>query len=90
MNTLIIICKLNSTPSSYVELARYLKTAPKWACLFDGAWIIRTTSDAAYIRDGVKSRILPSDKVLVVSTNLEKWGSFNLSKDVTDWIKSLE
>ena len=88
MKSYLIVYQLSFPETSYTNLIAYLKTAPKWArpCAF--TWFIKTTSDVATIRDGVRDRINAGDRVLVTEVASGNWGTFNVSKDVSDWMKN--
>lgn len=88
MKSYLIAYQLSFPETSYTNLIAYLKTAPQWArpCAF--TWLIKTTSDVAEIRDGVRTRINPNDRVLVIEVASNNWGTFNVPKEVTDWMKN--
>ena len=86
MKNYLVIYSLNQAENLYTNLISYLKSSGYWAKPFAGVWIVRTTSSASEIRDGIKARINPSDKVFVVAMHTNEWGTFNVSKEVTDWM----
>ena len=88
MKSYLIIYQISGSESNYTSLIAYLKTAPQWARPIPGVWVVKTTSTAALLRDGVKSRIGPNDKVLVTLMPNSDWGTSNISKEVTDWMKN--
>lgn len=88
MKSYLIIYRLYLPESSYGNLIAYLKTAPLWARPFDSVWFIKAGVEAASIRDGIRSRINTNDKVLVIEVNNTNWGTSNVLKEVTDWMKN--
>lgn len=88
MKFYLIIYQISLPEASYANLIAYLKTAPQWARPCANTWIIKTTTDVASIRDGVRDRITKNDKVLVTEISSGNWGTFNVSKEVTDWMKN--
>lgn len=88
MKSYLIIYQISFPETSYPNLIAYLKTAPQWAKPCANTWIIKTTSDVATIRDGLRDRINKNDKVLVTEIASRNWGTFNVSKEVTDWMKN--
>src|SRR3989338_2847285 len=88
MKSYLIIYQISLPETSYTNLIAYLKTAPQWARPCPNTWIIKTTSDVATIRDGVRDRITKIDKVLVIDVSSANWGTFNVTKEVTDWMKN--
>jgi hypothetical protein len=87
MKSYLIIYQINLPESSYTNLIAYLKTAPQWARPCTNTWIIKSTTDVATLRDGVRDRITKNDKVLVTEITSGNWGTFNVLKEVTDWMK---
>lgn len=88
MKSYLIIYQISLPEASYTNLITYLKTASQWARPSANTWIIKTTSDVATIRDGVRDRIVKTDKVLVIDVSGANWGTFNVTKEVTDWMKN--
>jgi len=89
MKTFLIIYQLSFSETSYINLINYLKTATYWARPTTSAWIIKTTTDAAKIRDGVKERLTLNDRVLVIELPAgSNWASSSIGKDVADWMKN--
>ena len=87
MNTYIVILKLVSQEDLYTNLVIFLKSGSSWARPMPNTWFVKTTNSAADIRDGVKSRIGTQDAVLVINVT-KGWGTSNISKAVTDWMKT--
>jgi hypothetical protein len=88
MKTYIIVLQLNAPEASYVNLTNYLQTASYWARPYAFTWLIKATIDAAKLRDGVRERIAPNDKVIIMAIANNDWGSYNIPKEVTDWMKN--
>ena len=70
----------------YQSLISYIKSIDAWAKPLQSVWLIKTDKSASEIRDGLKTYLDSNDKVLVIEVK-KHWGSFGLSKDVTDWMK---
>ena len=88
MKSYLIIYQISLPEASYTNLIAYLKTAPQWARPCVNTWIIKTTTDVAIIRDGVRDRMTKNDKVLVTEISSGNRGTFNVSTEVTDWMKN--
>jgi len=87
MKSYLIVYQLTLSESAYGSLVAYLKTAPYWARPLPSTWFIKTTTEVSLIRDGIMRRINNNDKVLVMEINKASWATFNISKEVTDWIR---
>jgi len=74
-NYIVILNLLFSSDGSYKALISYLKTADYWA------------RPMTNVRDGIKSRLNFSDKVIVIEVSGKNWGTSNIEKNVTDWMK---
>ncbi len=86
MKTYLIIYQLSVAESAYANLIAYIKTATYWAKPFNSAWLIKTDVDVAKIRDGLRERIGPNDKIIVIEVPNKNWGSYNISAEVTKWM----
>ncbi len=76
------------THSSYVTLSNHLKSLySTWARPVKSVWIIKSDKGAVQIRDEIKSALDANDKLIVVEM-AGNWGTYNISKEVTDWMKS--
>jgi len=89
MNTLIISYDLGlpETYEDYKFLIKYIKSYPNWAKPLQSVWLIRTTKTSGQVRDEIKAKIDSNDKVLVMDVTKTGWATFNVSKEVTDWMK---
>ena len=76
------------THSSYVVLSNYLKSLySNWARPVRSVWIIKSDKDAGQIRDEIKLSLDANDKLIVVEMS-GNWGTYNVSKEVTEWMKN--
>lgn len=89
MNTLLISYDLGlpETYEDYKLLIQYIKLYPNWAKPLQSVWLIKTTKTSGQVRDEIKVKIDSNDKVLVMDVTKTGWATFNVSKDVTDWMK---
>lgn len=90
MKTFLISYDLGvpETHSSYVVLSNYLKSLyANWARPVKSVWIIKSDKDAGQIRDEIKLALDANDKLIVVEMS-GNWGTYNVSKEVTDWMKN--
>ncbi len=79
---------LPETQSDYVVLSNYLKSLYTfWARPVKSVWIIKSDKNAAQIRDEIKLGLDQNDKLIVVELSGD-WGTSNVSKEVTDWMKN--
>lgn len=76
------------THSDYTALAIHIKSlCESWARPVKSVWIITTLKDAAQIRDEIKLVLDSNDKLIVVELSGD-WGTYNISKEVTDWMRN--
>ena len=87
MKNYILVLSLTHSENAYINLINYLKTATYWARPLHNVWIIKTGTKVTEIRDGIKSRLTPQDRVLIMEVNGANWGTSNISKMITDWMK---
>lgn len=90
MNTFLISYDLGSseTYDDYKMLIQYIKSYSTWAKPLQSVWLVKTTKTASQVRDEIKTKIDSNDKVLVVDITKTGWASFNISKDVAEWMKN--
>ncbi|MBP8591051.1 hypothetical protein KBI33_01105 [Candidatus Shapirobacteria bacterium] len=90
MNTFLITYDLGlpETYEDYKLLSQYLKSYPYWAKPLQSVWLVKTTKTVSEVRDEIKSKIDANDKVLVIDVTRTGWATFNVSKEVTDWMKN--
>lgn len=74
--------------SSYIELASRIKSFhPNWARPVKSVWIVKSDKNARQIRDQIKQGLDQNDKVIIVELKGSSWGTYNISKEVTDWLR---
>lgn len=90
MNTFLISYDLRfpEAYSDYKILIEYIKTYSYWAKPLQSVWFIKTTKNVAQVRDEIKLKVDHNDKVLVIDVTGKTWASYNLSKEVADWMKN--
>lgn len=90
MKTFLISYDLGvpETHSDYTVLFNHLKSLySSWARPVKSVWIIKSDKDAEQIRDEIKAVLDSNDKLIVVEMS-GNWGTYNISKEVTDWMKN--
>lgn len=89
MNTLLISYDLvlPETYEDYKLLIQYIKSYSSWAKPLQSVWLVKTTKTPGQVRDEIKAKIDSNDKVLVMDVTKTGWATFNVSKEVTDWMK---
>lgn len=58
-----------------------------WARPVKSVWIIKSDKDVAQIRDEIKLTFDLNDKLIVVELS-GNWGTYNIPKEVTDWMRN--
>lgn len=90
MNTFLISYDLGvpETHSDYAALSSHIKSLySTWSRPVKSVWIIRSSKNAEQIRSEVKTLLDANDKLIVVEMS-GNWGTYNISKEVTDWMKN--
>ena len=76
------------THSSYTALSTYLKSLyATWARPVKSVWILKSDKDAGQIRDEIKLALDSNDKLIVVELS-GNWGTYNVAKEITDWMQN--
>lgn len=84
MKAQLIIYKLNPNVDD-TPLVEKIKSFSNWAKITDNCWIVITEKTSGAVRDDFKDLI--TGKILVINVTNQGWGSYALSKEVTDWMK---
>ncbi|HPW34554.1 MAG TPA: CRISPR-associated protein Cas2 [Candidatus Paceibacterota bacterium] len=90
MKTFLISYDLGvpETHSDYVLLSNHIKSFySSWARPVKSVWILKSEKDTVQIRDEIKSVLDSNDKLIVVEMSGD-WGTYNISKEITDWMKN--
>lgn len=90
MNTFLISYDLGSpeSRSDYTSISKHIKNLyDNWAHPLQSVWIIKSEKDAGEVRNDIKSVLDLNDKLLVVELT-NNWGTYNILKEVTDWMKN--
>ena len=89
MNTYLISYDLGipETTKDYQLLIDYIKSYGTWAKPLYSEWFIKTNKTPAVVRQEISNLIDNNDKVLVINVTGADWSSYNLSEEVTKWMK---
>lgn len=71
----------------YSRLITYIKSFSNWAKPLESLWLVKTNLTSAQLRDELRKVVDANDKILVIEIT-NNWASFNISKEVTDWMKN--
>ena len=90
MNTYLISYDLGlpETYDDYKILMQYIKSYSRWAKPLQSVWLIKTDKTVSQVRDEIRDRVDSNDKVLVIDVTNANWGTYHVSKEVTDWMKN--
>ncbi|MFZ1720170.1 MAG: hypothetical protein WAU28_02350 [Candidatus Moraniibacteriota bacterium] len=89
MKTFLISYDLGAPESrlSYTELSNHIKSRYfTWARPVKSVWLVKSDKNAAEIRDEIKGVFDSNDKLIVVEIS-GNWATYNISKEVTDWMR---
>lgn len=88
MRTFLISYDLGvpETHASYVAVIKCIKSLGSlWAHPLQSVWIVRNNKNASQIRSEIQSVLDRNDRLIVVELS-GNWGTYNISKEVTDWM----
>ncbi len=72
----------------YNQISERLRNYPKWARVMNNVWIVRSKDDIPTIRGNISSVIGEGDgSVLVMKVSCDAWGTYNVEKNITDWMR---
>lgn len=77
----------NVTAANHDAVINKIKSFGGWARISETVWYIRTNSSITTIRDAIYPEGNEDCKVFVVEVTSASWASYNLTKEVTDWLK---
>ena len=86
MKSFLISFKLKEH-SSYDKVSAILRSFPKWACIMENVWIVCSDEKLVDIREKVCSAMNGQGVVAVLNVSGNPWGTYAVTKEVTDWMK---
>lgn len=87
MDSYLISFRLNRQ-EYYNQVSMRIRSYPKWARVMDNVWFVQSDTKLEDVRESISSIISESGgSVLVVKVNNDAWGTYDVDKDVTDWMK---
>jgi hypothetical protein len=90
MKTFLISYDLGvpETHLSYTSLSIHIKSLySSWARPVKSVWIIKSEKGVSQIRDEIKVALDSNDKLIVIEM-AGNWGTYNISQEVTSWMKN--
>ncbi len=89
MKTYLISYDLIRPESSpeYTRLINLIKTAVTWAKPLESLWLIKSHLSSTDIINQLRAVTDANDKILIIEVTND-WASFNLSKEVIDWMRA--
>lgn len=79
---------LNKSGQDYTKLIEYLKSHQSWATPLKSSFFVKASLTTSQLVDGIHRRIDGNDVVVVVEVTSQTWASYNVPKDVADWMKT--
>ena len=73
-----------------VQMINLIKEQSSWARITDMTWCVKTDiATSSELRDQLANRIgiQNDERLMVVNMTNSAWGSYNLPKEVADWLK---
>ena len=69
----------------YEELYKAIKSFSAWWHQTESVWFVKSSNDAAVIRDYLKQSIDTNDKLFVIQV-VKNWGGIGFTKKEYDWL----
>lgn len=79
---------LNKSGQDYTKLIEYLKSHESWAKPLKSSFFVKTPLNTSQLVDGIRQHIDSNDAVVAVEVTDQTWTSYNVPKDVSDWMKA--
>ena len=86
MEARLIIYNLESESDNSI-ITNKIKSNSSWAKITDNCWIIMTKKSNSEVRDELKD-IINDGSVLVMTVTGQGWSTYNIPKEVTNWMKN--
>ena len=87
MKTYLIGYDLNAPGQDYAELIKTIKSFKAWCHCLDSTWIVRSSLDAAQVRDKLLKQLDSNDELIVVDL-VGNGAWYGFTTKVTKWLKS--
>jgi hypothetical protein len=88
MNSKLIIYQLENNKEDYPLIRTQITSYSKWAKIMDRCWIIKSNKSSSEVRNELSLSIANRGKIFVIDvTEISAWGSYDVDKKVTDWLK---
>ena len=89
MNSYLVVYSLTFQKIHILPYLEYLSERNLLGSANLVGWIIKTPIGSEGVGDGIKERMITQPiKVLVISVPNNDWASFNITKEVTDWMNN--
>ncbi len=88
MKAQLIIYQLTDSSDNSLIIEK-IKSFSTWAKVVDNSWIVITDKSSSTVRDELRDFIGKNKgSFIVINVTGQGWGSYAISKEVTDWMKS--
>lgn len=87
MKSLLISFSLDDPNSDYERISSQIKRESKWARITKNTWIVITENSISDLRSSLRSSIEDRGKILIIDVTGASWGTYAVSRRVTDWMK---
>ncbi len=86
MNTFLISFSLNNEELQQ-NILKEIQSFDMWARVLPYTWILKSPETAGEIRTKLSSSINGDGKILVMRITNTSWATYDILKEVTDWMK---
>ena len=87
MRTKMIVYQLDDSSEDYKLISSGIKLYSNWIKVMNRIWMIKTSKRSSTIRDELRDIIEGRGEILVIDITSSGWGTYNVSKKVTKWMK---
>jgi hypothetical protein len=76
------------TSADYQKVINRIKNYSSWATPLKSQWLVNSTKTAKQVRDDITPLVDSNDEILVIDVTGADWASWNIDKEVTDWMQN--
>lgn len=87
MKSYLISFNLQNPAAHLQNVSTLLRTFPKWACIKEDLWIVRSKDNIEDTRQKIVTAMEGQGFVMVINISDDAWGTYAVDREITDWMK---